>query len=280
MIRTQIGIKQRLILNAVGVATIFLLYAWLCSYQKSQNPDDTLIPNATQFYEGLFGPLDPADPRQGILEPTMRGEIPLVQDIKASAYRLFWGVVFGVVMALGTGLLMGCFTRAEAFGRQPVAFFSFIPPTAMIAVYFAMCSVLAVDFDPSLYVAMIAIGIFPVLSQNIFVASTKDVPDNSIYKSYTLGASTPELIWDVVIPMIKPRVITAIRLAIPSAVIFLIAAEYALADTGFGYRLRVGARLLNMAVVFTCLIILGTFGFVADQALKALRRKLCPWYGD
>jgi NitT/TauT family transport system permease protein len=62
--------------------------------------------------------------------------------------------------------------------------------------------------------------------------------------------------------------------------VFLIAAEWSASDIGFGYRLRMQSRLLNMNVVYSYLIMLGIFGWLADYGLVRLRRWLCPWFGE
>jgi ABC-type nitrate/sulfonate/bicarbonate transport system permease component len=62
--------------------------------------------------------------------------------------------------------------------------------------------------------------------------------------------------------------------------VFLIAAEMVVGDVGFGYRIRLQARLLNMNVVYPYLVILAIFGYIMDYGLRFLLRKLCPWYTE
>lgn len=185
------------------------------------------------------------------------------------------GVLVGVMLSLVVGLAMGCFSVAEAFFGPPLSFFAKIPPTAMLAVYYV---IFGIKFE--FYVAMIALGIFPTLAQSIYQAAKKDVTDHAIYKAYTLGASQLEVIWNVILPQILPRVIENVRLQIGPAMIFLIAAEWANADVGFGYRLRIESRLTRMNVVYIYLAILGLTGFAMDYVLSWLRRKLSPWFGE
>ena len=84
--------------------------------------------------------------------------------------------------------------------------------------------------------------------------------------------------WEVVLRQILPRIIENARLQIGPAMIFLIAAEWALSDVGFGYTLRIQSRLQNMNIVFTYLAILAVAGLVIDWSLIWLRRWLCPWF--
>jgi len=60
--------------------------------------------------------------------------------------------------------------------------------------------------------------------------------------------------------------------------VYLIAAEMVVGDEGFGYRIRLQSRLLNMGVVYPYLAMLAMFGYVMDHGLRVLQRVTCPWY--
>ncbi|CAE7443637.1 ssuC_2, partial [Symbiodinium sp. CCMP2456] len=108
----------------------------------------------------------------------------------------------------------------EALLLPPISFFAKIPPTAMLAVYFVFFGVTGVQ----IFVALIAFGIFPTLAQSIAQAAQQDVDEHTINKSYTLGASHFEVVWEVVLRQILPRIIENARLSVGPAMVFLIAA--------------------------------------------------------
>ena len=145
----------------------------------------------------------------------------------------------------------------------------------MLAVYFVLFGI-----ETQLYIAIIALGIAPTLAMSVYSAVNKDVTDHAIYKGYTLGASQMEIVYEVVYKQILPRIIQNIQLQIGPAMVFLIAAEWMMADTGFGYRLRIQSRLLNMNVVYLYLFTLGVAGFGMNWLLTIARRKCCPWFGE
>lgn len=169
---------------------------------------------------------------------------------------------------------MGCYTPGEAFFKPTLAFLAKVPPTALLAIFMVLAGV-----EMKMFVSFISFGIFPSLAQSIYHSARKDVPDELIYKAYTLGASQAEIVWNVVAKHVLPAALESIRQIIGPALVFLIAAEMMTADVGFGYRLRLQARLLDMSVVYVYVALLGIAGFGIDAALTALRRKLCPWYG-
>jgi NitT/TauT family transport system permease protein len=128
-----------------------------------------------------------------------------------------------------------------------------------------------------MYVAMIAFGILPTLAMTVYLA-VKEFPEELQFKAYTLGASHTEVIWTIIFRYVFPKLIDALRLVIGPAMVFLIAAEMLVGDVGFGYRIRLQSKLLNMSVVYPYLAMLAAFGFAMDYLLRLLQRKWCPWY--
>lgn len=264
MIRQPIERRTSIVLGIVSFVVILLGYAWMSHRAHEQNERNKTLPNLTQFSEGWSRMI------------AGEGGLDFWGDAKASGTRLALGVGSGVLAAFVAGLAMGCFPAAHALLMPPISFFAKIPPTAMLAVYLVFFGVTGMQ----IFVALIGFGIFPTLAQSITQAAQKDVDDHTLYKSYTLGASDFEVVWEVVLKQILPRIIEAARLQIGPAMVFLIAAEWALADVGVGYTLRIQSRLQNMNIVYTYLVILAVAGLLIDWVLTLLRRKLCPWFGD
>ena len=88
-----------------------------------------------------------------------------------------------------------------------------------------------------------------------------------------------EVVWEVIIPQILPRIIDAIRLQIGPAMIFLIAVELKY-DGGMGYRLRNASKGFYYNVIYIYLILLGVFGMGLNWGLLWFRKWLCPWFGE
>ena len=157
----------------------------------------------------------------------------------------------------------------------PFALLAKIPPTAMLAVFFVL---VGTQFE--MYLAMLAFGTLPTFAQTVYQSAKNDVPDELIQKADTLGASQMELITNVILPQVLPRLIDAVRLQVGPAMVLLVAAEWMVAGVGFGYRLRLFFQRTDMTVVFVYLIVLGFVGLIIDQALIWTRRTLCPWFGN
>ncbi len=252
-------------ISALSVLTVFVAYELIAMRQSWINPKQTVIPGITSFWDGF----------QKMTTPNNRGETWLVQDVKATYGRLLLGLGFGISFSIIIGVAMGAYPWVEAFFAPSVSFFAKIPATAMLAVYIVFFGT-----ETVMIVAMVGLSVIFTLAQSIYQVAKKDVSDHSVFKAYSLGATSPEVIYEVLWKQILPRVIESIRLQIGPAMVILIAAEWIVCDVGIGYRIRIQSRILNMNVVYIYLAILGGSGLLIDWSLTQLRRKLCPWFGE
>ncbi len=263
MIRQPIGKSKRITWGIIAVASVLAFYTFISYRQHKINPDDTTIPTWTQLSEGV---------REIVSVNKRSGDRWLVADGKASAIRLFVGLGIGISIAIVLGMLMGCLAVFDAAFNPVLSLAAKVPPTAILAVFFAL-----VGMDINLYIAMISFGLVPGLSLAIHL-SIKQVPDELIYKSYTLGASHFEVAWNIIFRYILPSMIDSIRLQIGPAMVYLIAAEMLCADAGIGFRIRLHSRLLNMNIVYPYLAALMGFGFGMNYILLRIQARLCPWF--
>lgn len=264
MLGRPISSRRRLVLRLASAIALILLYTALSWHQHRENPNDTTIPTWSQLGAGVVKMVE-FNEREG-------GRWVVV-DTVATMTRLLLGLLCGIGGAFVLGILMGSYASFEAFLIPPLSLLAKVPPTAALAVFFVM-----VGIDLEMYVAMIAFGVLPTLAQALYL-SVKDVSEQVLHKAYTLGASSFEVIWNVIVRQVLPKFIDAVRLQIGPAMVYLIAAEMVCAGVGFGYRIRIQFKKLDMDVVYPYLIVLALIGFAMDLGLKLLQRKTCPWFG-
>lgn len=264
-IRNPIHRRTQYILNVIGVAATIGFYFWLSYQQHLKNPDDTTIPNFTQFVDGWHR----------IWEVDSSGSRWITTDVYTTFKRHLLGLAAAVLASVVLGMAMGCFPVIDALLKPTMSFLAKIPPTAMLAVFFVIFGT-----EENFFLSMIIFGIATTLSLGTAQNVKYDVPNNHIDKAYTLGYSTTEVLVRV-FRQILPRLLESIRLYIGPAMVFLIAAEWVgPGGEGFGYRLRIHGRLLNMNVVYIYLTILGIACYLMDSGVLLVRKKLCPWFEE
>ncbi|MBT3218152.1 MAG: ABC transporter permease subunit [Proteobacteria bacterium] len=259
MVRRPLQRRWMLLLGLLSFLVLILGYTYLA--YREQN---LTIPTWAKLWKGV----------QTMVSIDRAGDRWLVVDSVATAKRFFIAMGISVVGAILIGVHMGSVSVLEGAALPLLSLLAKVVPTAAIAVFFVLFGT-----ELEMFVGMIVFGIMPSMAISIYLA-VKDVPEELIHKSYTLGASHMEVIWFVVFPSILPKVFDAIRLQIGPALVFLVAAEVAVGDVGFGYRIRLLMRRLDMTVIYPYLAILAGFGFLMDYSLRGLRAWLCPWYKE
>lgn len=257
MIGKSLTKRQELFIEFSSLVFLFLIYAYLSYNQHIVNPKDTTIPNLYQFLD------------------VWNLNTPWFSTLWITIKRHLIAVSISCLISIVFGILMGCFPVVDAFLKHPVTIFGALPATAMSAIYFVI-----LHKEEKFYYWTIAIGIVPALLLAIRNSVVKDISEYLIHKTFTLGGSRAEVIYEVIFRKILPRIINNIRPQIGLAMVLLIPAEVYAADWGVGAAFRKEFKSQRMAIVYTYTAILGLYGFLFDQLLIKLRRKLCPWFGD
>jgi len=263
VVKAPIERKWMILLGVLSILVLLGAYSWLSHAQHVKNPTDTTIPGWGQLWDGVVT-MCSVDERSG--------ERWLLVDAKATATRLFVGLGISVLGAVLIGVHMGALGVLDGLLVPGLSFLAKVVPTAAMAVFFVL-----VGTELKMFASMIVFGVLPALSLTIYLA-VKQVPDELVHKAYTLGASHMEVVWVVIFPTTLPRVIDAIRLSIGPAMVYLLAAELLVSDVGFGYRIRLLSRRLDMEVVYPYLALLAFFGLFMDYSLRWAQRRLCPWF--
>ena len=125
-------------------------------------------------------------------------------------------------------------------------------------------------------VMLIVVGTAPVMIRSLSQA-VMDIPREMIIKAETLGAGVRQMITRVVVPQVLPKLITAIRLGLVPAWIFLISAEAIASTSGLGYRIFLVRRYLAMDVILSYVLWITLLAFLIDRALLLISRRLFAW---
>jgi len=224
---------------------------------------DATMPRWPEMWKGLVQVCSP-HPRSD--------ERWLIEDGKATAKRIFLSLGATVIISSIIGIFAGCFYSFGALMNPIITFIAKVPPTAALPIFFVFLGT-----DELMFVGVAVFGTVATLSTAISLA-VRDVPDETINKAYTIGASHGEVVWNVVARQVFPHIIDGVRISLSPILVYLIAAEMISSDVGFGYRIRLQARVLDMKIVYPYLVILAAFGFFMDYALRFLQAKLCSWF--
>lgn len=267
MLRQKCSTFTRVCLMILSVLMLVGVYSYLSHKQHQINPDDTTVPTWAQMYDGLMYSV-----RIQEEEGEFQGRSMILEDLKASGLRLFLGFAVGVFGAMFLGFLMGSFWLIESSFEIPIALGQKLPVTAALAIFL-------VTFGKGLgmYTAMIAFSVLPILTASIVLA-VKDIPDELVYKAYTIGASNLEVISSVFFRIALPKVWDNILLMLGPAIIALIAAEMIVGSEGIGVRIRIFMRRGMMDIVNPYLAVTLISFYLVEYVTKGFRWLTCQWY--
>jgi NitT/TauT family transport system permease protein len=235
------------------------------SHQRHlDNPDDKLLPTIVQMADAVD--------RMAFTEDPRTGSYLMMQDTLSSLKRLAMGITLAAAVGLWLGLNMGLFPGLRELSLSFVTFISMIPPLAILPILFITFGV-----DELAKVMLIFIGVFPVLTRDMFLA-VRRIPREQVTKALTLGASHVSLTYRIVLPQVWPRLIEALRLSLGAAWLFLIAAEAIAATDGLGYRIFLVRRYLAMDVILPYVLWITLLGYLIDLGLRVLLKRGFRWY--
>ena len=251
------------LLGLLPFAGIVAAYAIASHLRRLENPSDKLLPSLDQL-AGTFW-------RRAFVADKRSGELLLWSDTLDSPWRLGLGIGVATLLALILGVAIGFIPHIRAGLAPFIASFSLIPPITILPILFIMFGLGELS-----KVMLIVVGTAPVMIRSLSQA-VMDIPREMIIKAETLSAGVNQMVTRVVVPQILPRLVTAIRLGLVPAWIFLIFAEAIASTSGLGYRIFLVRRYLAMDVILPYVLWIKLLAFLIDRALLLLSRRLFAW---
>lgn len=254
----------RWLLGGLPFALLAILYIVQSNQRLLDNPNDRLLPSFASMGESFAKLATEVNVRTG--------DLPLWSDTFASLERLLAGVLISALIGLSVGLLTGGLPLLRAKLSPLITVLSLIPPMAILPILF-----IAFGTGELAKIALIVIGITPFLIRDLQNQALR-LPDEQLIKAQTLGASSWQVLTRVLLPQLTPRLLSATRLALGSAWLFLIAAEAIAAQDGLGYRIFLVRRYLAMDVILPYVAWITLLAFLLDRLLVLVSTRAFPWY--
>jgi len=190
----------------------------------------------------------------------------LLEDTIASLYRVAWGFVTAVIVAVPLGLVIGRHASTRAALLPWVNFFRGLSPIAWIP--FAIIW-FGVGDPPAIFIIFIATFFQIVLAT---AAAAGSVPKTYYRVAEDLGLKGANVLIHVTLPAIQPQLVTALRIAIGVAWMVVVAAEMIAVRSGLGYLIVDARNGLRMDLVVCGMITIGGIGILLDVAFSRLTR--------
>ncbi len=254
----------RLLLILLPFALLLFAYFAGSAQRLADNPNDKLLPSASQMAAAVD--------RLAFTEDKRSGNYLFWQDSAASLKRLGIGIGIAALAGLCLGIAAGIIPLFGAPLSPLLTVLSMVPPLAILPILFIVFGLGELS-----KVMLIVIGITPILARDL-EQRAREIPQEILIKAQTLGASTWTLILRVVLPQLLPRLLIALRLVLGSAWLFLIAAEAIASTDGLGYRIFLVRRYMAMDVILPYVVWITLLAWLMDLGLRQTTRLCFPWY--
>lgn len=195
-------------------------------------------------------------------------------DVSISLYRISMGFLLAAVLGIPLGILAGTFKFGEAAIQPITEFVRYMPATAFIPLIMVWAGI-----GEAAKITVIFIGtVFQII---LMVAdNVRNVPQDLLNASYTLGASRMQIIGKVLIPAMLPGLMDTLRLTVGWAWTYLVVAELVAANSGLGYSILKAQRFLRTDSIFVGMLMIGILGLLTDRLFSYLNNRLFAWDED
>ncbi|RYF21921.1 MAG: ABC transporter permease [Comamonadaceae bacterium] len=188
-----------------------------------------------------------------------------------TSMRVFVGLLLGFVLSLAVGVLIRYNTVFGKLGLPAITMFAPISPVAWLPVAVFL---FGIGDKPAIFMVFIAIFFVMVIAT---LAQIDEVPKAYIHVARIMGASKRQVFRTVILPAILPGLFVTLRINLFAAWMVVLIAEAAGVGSGLGQIVMMARNTFNASLVFFTMTLIGLAGFVFDQALGLIQRRMLWW---
>jgi NitT/TauT family transport system permease protein len=178
-------------------------------------------------YGGIVNPLFLPSPGKVLQTATeLFGQGEIIGDIQVSFSRVALGFLLAAAIGVPLGILMGTLNLMEGLFEPLMGFVRYMPASAFIPLF-----ILWIGLGEGEKIAVIFFGTFFQLTLMVMDV-TKNVSNELIEISYTLGASKGQIFSKVILPASLPGIVDTLRITFGWAWTYLVVAEIVGASSG------------------------------------------------
>ncbi|MCR5175789.1 MAG: ABC transporter permease [Anaerovibrio sp.] len=188
-----------------------------------------------------------------------------------SLWRIMAGLALAVAVGLPLGVLMGYFPQTDRL-LAPIVYLTYpIPKIALLPILMLLFGVGEISK---------VLMIFLIIVFQVVVAvrdGIRAIPTETFYPLYSLGASFKDIFFEVLWPASLPKFITAIRVALATAISVLFFTETFGTQYGMGYFIMDAWLRVNYLEMYSGIVVLSLLGLVLFTTIDLIEKYACDW---
>jgi NitT/TauT family transport system permease protein len=202
---------------------------------------------------------------RGLVELASKGL--LFRYLVASLFRVTWGYLAAVALAIPVGIGLGWYGRADRMLSPIFQVFRPISPLAWIPLAILW---FGVGDAPAIFIIFLG-SFFPMVLTT--ASAVRNISTVHINVARNFGLSPTDVLRKLIVPAILPKLIVGLRLSLGIAWLVVVAAEMIAVNSGLGF-LIVDARNAGNRydLVIAGMVMIGITGLVLDIGMRRLER--------
>ena len=189
----------------------------------------------------------------------------LFKYVVASLFRVMWGYLAAVMLAIPFGLMLGFHRRWGMAFNPLIQILRPISPLAWIPLAILWFGV----GDLSAVFLIFLASFLPLTVTSMNAVRNVEIVHLNVGRNF--GLSESEVVWRVLYPAVMPQLIVGLRIALGIAWLVVVAAEMIAVNSGLGF-LIVDARNAGNRydLVIAGMVLIGIIGLLFDTTMRKL----------
>jgi NitT/TauT family transport system permease protein len=195
----------------------------------------------------------------------------ILDDLAISTLRALCGIFLALAAAVPLGLAVGA---EEKLGRRLSPFIYLLYPVPHVVLLPLIIILFGIgNFSKIFLIALIVFFQILVTTRD----AAKNIHRNYFYSLQTLGATRLQVYRHVILPACLPKILTAMRISIGTAVAILFFVESFATTRGLGYIIMDSWGRADYVALYTGISCMAMLGFSLYILLDRLERRICSW---
>lgn len=191
----------------------------------------------------------------------------LVRYMVASLFRVTWGYLAALLIAIPAGVLLGLWHRGEQAVNPMLQLLRPISPLAWIPIAILW---FGVGDMAALFLIFLA-SVLPLTMTTVH--AVHNIEHVHLAAGRNFGLTSRELVRSVIFPAILPQLIVGMRLTLGIAWLVVVAAEMIAVSSGLGFLIIDARNAGNRYdLVVAGMILIGAIGVALDSLMRRLER--------
>lgn len=188
-----------------------------------------------------------------------------------TSLRVLAGLLLGFVLSLAVGVGIRYWSLFGKLALPAVTLFAPISPVAWLPVAVFL---FGIGDRPAIFMVFVAIFFVMVIAT---LAQIDEVPKAYLHVARIMGATKRQIYTSVILPAILPGLFVTLRINLFAAWMVVLIAEAAGVGSGLGQIVMMARNTFNASLVFFTMTLIGLSGFLFDQALGWIQRRMLWW---